>query len=161
MRNSKAAPYIFLLVLAIAAVVISRFRNNTPAKKEVKTEQKDRARPSKDDKRTRNTKDPASDPEGRKEGLNRRLQPLVLTKHARCRMECRHIDESEVKEILETGVINYRKSELNNAPCSNKYAVEGYSHDKQHLRIIFAPCDDGMHVVTCIDLDTEWSCNCN
>ena len=27
-------------------------------------------------------------------------QQIYYTKHSKCRMECRHIDESEVKEIL-------------------------------------------------------------
>lgn len=75
-------------------------------------------------------------------------------------MGCRHIDEQEIIEILRSGSINYRKSDLKGDDCHKKYAVEGYYHDKQHLRVIFAPCADEITVVTCIDLGTEWSCDC-
>ena len=74
-------------------------------------------------------------------------------------MDCRHIDEAEIKDILQNGTINYRKSELNANACHRKYAVEGYAKG-QHLRIIFAPCGEMMTVVTCIDLANEWECHC-
>ena len=92
--------------------------------------------------------------------LNRNIDHLILTKHAKCRMECRDITEKEIKEILHDGDINYNKSDLNNERGTT-YALEGYSHDKQHLRIIFAPEKDKLVVVTCIDLDKEWQCDCN
>lgn len=95
------------------------------------------------------------------EGLNRNENHLILTKHARCRMECRHITEAEIRDILHDGTINFKKSELH-AERGPKYAVEGYLHDRQHLRVIFAPEPHSMVVVTCIDLDTEWQCpSCN
>ena len=76
-------------------------------------------------------------------------------------MQCRHIDESEVKEILQTGKINYGKSEIGDNPdCKRKYAVEGKTHDNQRVRIIFAPCQSEVTVVTVIDLGTEWTCDC-
>ena len=93
-------------------------------------------------------------------GLNRNIGHLILSKHARCRMECRDITEDEIKEILHDGNINYNKSDLNNERGAT-YALEGYSHDHQHLRVIFAPKKDEMVVVTCIDLDKEWHCDCN
>jgi hypothetical protein len=74
-------------------------------------------------------------------------------------MNCRNIDESEVKEILEKGIINYSKSEPASRP-DPKYALEGRTHDNQRVRIIFAPADRGMVVITVIDLEKEWSCNC-
>ncbi len=92
--------------------------------------------------------------------LDRNISHLILTKHARCRMECRDITEEEIKEILHDGNINYNKSDLNNERGAT-YAVEGYSHDHQHLRIIFAPKRDELVVVTCIDIDKEWHCDCN
>ena len=75
-------------------------------------------------------------------------------------MDCRHVTESEVKEMLTDGKINYNKSELQASDCNKKYAVEGYSKDNQHLRIIFAPCNTEVTVVTVIDLDKEWECHC-
>jgi hypothetical protein len=91
--------------------------------------------------------------------LDRHPSRLIYTKHARCRMGCRHIDESEVREILEEGRINYRKSEPAARP-DPKYALEGTTHDGQQVRIIFAPSARGMVVITVIDLDNEWSCHC-
>jgi hypothetical protein len=84
---------------------------------------------------------------------------LIYTKHARCRMSCRHIDESEVKDILENGTVNDRKSEPAARP-DPKYALEGRTRDGQQVRIVFAPTDRGMVVITVIDLDTDWSCDC-
>src|SRR4051812_17049358 len=62
--------------------------------------------------------------------IDRHPGHLIYTKHARCRMDCRHIDESEVTEILEKGRINYRKSEPAGRP-DPKYALEGTTHDGQ------------------------------
>jgi len=100
---------------------------------------------------------PPSDNPNREEGLNR-TSHIIYSKHARCRMECRHIDESEIKEILEKGTINYSKIEDDGRGKS--YPLEGVTHDNQHVRVVFAPKDDGLLVVTCIDLDRDWSCDC-
>ncbi len=75
-------------------------------------------------------------------------------------MNCRHINQTEVMEILKGGEINYRKSELNNKDCYKKFAVEGLTKEHQHLRIIFAPCNGEEVVVTVIDLENEWNCDC-
>lgn len=91
--------------------------------------------------------------------LDRSPEKLIFTRHARCRMDCRKVTEGEVRGILEKGRVNYQKSELRAKP-DPKYAVEGYSEDGQHLRIIFAPSRKGMVVITCIDLNKEWQCNC-
>lgn len=91
--------------------------------------------------------------------LNRHAR-LEYTLHARCRMECRHITEEEVTEILAEGRINTERSNSRDQPCPT-FALEGYSDEGQHLRIVFAPCNTVTRVVTCIDLDKEWNCNCN
>jgi hypothetical protein len=89
--------------------------------------------------------------------FNRNAGHLVLTKHAQCRMQCREINEEEIKEILHDGNINYNESNLNE-PRGPRFALEGYSHDHQHLRVIFVPEKDAIIVITCIDLDKEWPC---
>ncbi|PSL31787.1 DUF4258 domain-containing protein [Chitinophaga ginsengisoli] len=89
-----------------------------------------------------------------------RHAPLKYTRHARCRMACRHVTEAEVIEILETGRVNTEKSNPHDEPCPT-YALEGYSEEGQHLRVVFAPCEDTTSVVTCIDLDKDWTCSCN
>jgi Domain of unknown function (DUF4258) len=85
---------------------------------------------------------------------------IILTKHARCRMDCRHITMVEIHEILDNGTINYDKSEPYSHP-DPKYALEGYTEEKQHLRIIVAPENEKLIIVTCIELGVEWQCDCN
>ena len=48
---------------------------------------------------------------------------------------------------------------MQNARCP-RYAIEGVTVDSQKVRIIFAQCNEKTEVVTVIDLDTEWSCDC-
>jgi hypothetical protein len=88
-----------------------------------------------------------------------RTSKIIYTKHAKCRMECRHIDEAEVREILERGRINHQKSDPASRP-DPRYALEGITRDGQQVRIVFAQADNGAVVVTVIDLQKEWSCNC-
>jgi len=96
---------------------------------------------------------PASD-------FNRNPSYIHYSKHARCRMGCRHIDESEVKEILDRGNINFSKSDLNEDSCHKRYVLEGTSHDDQKIRIIVAECNDDLTVITVIDLGRDWPCEC-
>lgn len=84
---------------------------------------------------------------------------FVYTKHARCRMECRNISEDEVMEVVREGKINYEKSEQQSGKCPT-YAIEDVVRDGSRLRIVFAKCDKSTRVVTCIDLDKEFSCSC-
>lgn len=85
---------------------------------------------------------------------------LIFTKHVKCRMDCRKINIEEIKEILEKGKINYAKSR-SGAKGDRTFALEGYSHEHQHLRVVVAPENDGLVLITCIDLNKEWPCNCN
>lgn len=133
----KAFPIIVLVVLAALAIYLRNCRSTS-------------------DTKTTTT----SNKEYKVRGLNRNPSHINYSKHAKCRMDCRHIDDAEVNDILQNGKINYNKSELNGNECRKKYAVEGYSKDNQHLRIIFAPCNDEVTVVTCIDLGAEWECHC-
>lgn len=76
-------------------------------------------------------------------------------------MLCRSIDSLEVDEILKQGDINYDKSDTSATnPCRKKYALEGKTKDNQQVRIIFSPCKNTQTVVTVIDMDTDWACNC-
>jgi hypothetical protein len=73
-------------------------------------------------------------------------------------MECRKITQKEVKEIVRQAAVNYAKSELD-AAQGPKYALEGYTtKDRQHVRIIVAPKQKHLSIVTVIDLDKEWEC---
>jgi hypothetical protein len=85
---------------------------------------------------------------------------LIYTHHARCRMDCRHISESDIREVLREGHINPAKSQQNETPCPI-YAIEEDRHkDGVRLRIVFAKCDNEVKVVTCIDRDHEFDCDC-
>ncbi|SMC61818.1 DUF4258 domain-containing protein [Pedobacter nyackensis] len=93
--------------------------------------------------------------------FNRNPDRIIFTKHGRCRMHCRSIDSLEVDEILKKGDINYAKSNITSTnPCRKKYALEGKTRDNQQVRIIFSPCKDNQTVVTVIDMDTDWACDC-
>ena len=145
----KALPVILLVVLAVIALGIKQCNTKPEVVKPPVTIKKDVPKPKADDNTAVSTR-----------GLNRNPSNINYSKHARCRMGCRHIDESEVKQILKEGKINYAKSELDGADCKKKYAVEGYTHDNQKVRIIFAPCSDEVTVVTVIDIGKEWPCDC-
>lgn len=81
---------------------------------------------------------------------------IVYSRHAKCRMDCRHIDEGEVKEILAKGEINYSKEEKGENGIT--YPLEGITQDGQHVRIVFAPKEKEIIVVTAIDLEKNWPC---
>lgn len=104
-----------------------------------------------------NPKDPSS--VDRDRGFDRRISYIKYSEHARCRMDCRHITQSEVEEIMKDGKINYSKSDIQNARCP-RYALDGTTHDNQRVRMIFAQCNESTTVVTVIDLGTEWQCHC-
>jgi hypothetical protein len=104
----------------------------------------------------RRNKSPES---GVRSTLNRNVSRIIYTRHAKCRMDCRSIDTSEVKEILITGEVNYQKSDLRSSP-DPKFALEGNTHDGQHVRIVFANSPRGPVVVTVIDLENEPYCDC-
>lgn len=91
--------------------------------------------------------------------INRDPQRLVYSKHAKCRMNCRQIDESEVREILLDGRVNMDKSEPS-GDRDPKYALEGTTHDGQHVRIVYAMAPAKTVVVTVIDLGQDIDCTC-
>lgn len=106
-----------------------------------------------------NTKRTNSTTIDRDRGFDRRISYIEYSNHAKCRMQCRKISQAEVEEIMQEGKINYNKSDLQNARCP-RYALEGVTTDNQKTRIIFAQCNAKTTVVTVIDLDTEWNCDC-
>jgi hypothetical protein len=138
----KAAPLLLLAILAVALFFIRRCSHGDAS--------------ASNNKRGGGA---TSAEVNRDRGFDRRVSYLQYSNHARCRMECRHITESEVEETMRDGNINYRKSDIQNARCP-RYAVEDDTKDGQHVRIVFAQCDNYTEVVTVIDLDTEWTCSC-
>jgi acetylornithine deacetylase/succinyl-diaminopimelate desuccinylase-like protein len=130
---------ISLFALLAAALILFFVKNN---QKGSKTNIKDRV-----------TVENATDAYTQLRGGNKTIS---YSRHAKCRMECRHIDESEVKEILQKGEINFSKEKESEKGVT--YPLEGVTHDGQHVRIVFAPHDNTVTVVTAIDLDTNWPC---
>jgi len=137
----KILPYLFIALLAVLAIW---FRNRNGLNDDDKKRKK-----AESDKPVVN----------RNRGFDRRISYLEYTRHAKCRMECRHITQKEVEGIVRNGEINYKKSDVNDMPCPT-YALEGVTDDKQHVRIVFAQCDNKTKVVTCIDLENEFACDC-
>lgn len=85
---------------------------------------------------------------------------LVYTRHAKCRMGCRNITESEIREILNNGTLNKSKSGYDQKHRDETYAVEGYSSERQHIRVVVTPKGEQLLVITVIDLDKDWTCDC-
>jgi len=139
----KLIPYLLLLMLFVVALFVKRCRENDNVPDSPSVTQEKRSNPSAG-KNLEAFRDPDAE--------------YFFTKHARCRMECRNITQKEVKEIVRKAEVNYNKSELD-APQGPKYALEGYtSKDRQHVRIIVAPKQKHLSIVTVIDLDKEWEC---
>jgi len=84
-------------------------------------------------------------------------QPLDYTRHARCRMDCRHIDEADVQHVLVHGQRDPARTRTDGR-CPS-HAVEA-AHEGRDLRVVFAECSTETRVVTVIDLDKEWACAC-
>ena len=136
----KALPYILIVLAGIVTLVIKKCTNNNSGHQTT-------------------SKTNSSQEVNRNRGFDRRTSYIEYTEHAKCRMDCRHITQSEVEDIMRNGTINYRKSDVDATPCPT-YAVEGTTSDDQRVRIVFAQCDYKSKVVTCIDLNTEWECHC-
>lgn len=144
--NRKWIPYIAIAIMLAAILLIRQCQGSKePGKQPTVTNNKPR--------------DPASNPVNRNRGFDRRTSYLEYSEHASCRMKCRKISQAEVEDIMREGRINYKKSDINNARCP-RYALEGVTKDDQRVRIIFAQCDEKTVVVTVIDLETDYSCDC-
>ena len=136
----KWAPYILLAVLLVVGLIVKYSRDGVIGF--------DADTFKYNEKQTRTNLDVFRDREAE----------YFFTKHARCRMKCRSITQKEVKEIVSKAKVNYKKSDLQ-ASRGPKYALEGYtSRDRQHIRVIVAPKQKHLSVVTVIDLDKEWEC---
>jgi Domain of unknown function (DUF4258) len=142
--NKKWLPYILIAVLGIALFFVRRCQHTEPVKPKTTTDKK--------------KNDPASDAD-RNRGFDRRVSYIEYTEHAKCRMQCRKISQAEVEEIMQNGKINYNKTDVNSRPCP-AYALEGITKDDQRVRIVFGQCDLKTKVITVIDLNTDWSCDC-
>lgn len=140
----KWLPYLILVAL-LGIFIWLRFQKAAPRSKDTEKQVKPAPQPK-----------PAATTDY---GFNRNPVQLRISRHARCRMKCRHIDESEIREMIAAGQINIAKSELDN-PARPRYAMEGITHDGQRVRIVLAQEGNTTTVITVIDLGKEWKCAC-
>ena len=94
-----------------------------------------------------------------REAFDRHPSHLYYTKHALCRMDCRHISKEEINEIMEKGIINFNKSDRRDRPCPT-FALQGETNGGEKLRVVFAQCNDETKVVTCYNLEEDFECHC-
>jgi hypothetical protein len=95
----------------------------------------------------------------RKEALDRHPSHLEYTRHAECRMSCRHISKEDITDVLQKGVIIFNKSNMRDRPCPT-FAVQGLTESGENIRIILAQCNSVTKVVTCYNLKKDFNCNC-
>ncbi|MBX9783814.1 MAG: DUF4258 domain-containing protein [Chitinophagaceae bacterium] len=149
----KALPYILIALMLVAAVVIRQCRSSNSQLTDKEKEQRIKKTDANDDAGNKTDNEKAGPDVFRDANAG-----YYLTKHAKCRMKCRHITLDEIKEIVQRADVNYKKSELD-APEGPRYALEGVtSAEKQHVRIIVAPKKRHLTIVTVIDLENEWEC---
>jgi hypothetical protein len=145
--NKKWVPLALVVILGIILLIVKQVqRQSGPTPKSTTNAPR------------KTSKDPAGEAD-RNRGFDRRVSYIEYTMHAKCRMQCRKISQAEVEEIMRDGKINYNKSDVNGRPCPT-YALEGVTQDDQRVRIVFGQCDLKTKVITCIDLNTDWTCDC-
>lgn len=95
----------------------------------------------------------------KKEVFDRNPSELVYTKHAICRMGCRQISKKDIEEVIDKGLIHFNKSNQYAKPCPT-YALQARTSDGQYVRVIFAQCAEQTKIITCYDLEKDYSCEC-
>lgn len=95
----------------------------------------------------------------KKEIFDRHPAHLYYTKHALCRMDCRHISKEDVDEIVQRGIINLNKTNRYDRPCPT-FALQGETDEGESIRVIFAQCSDETKVITCYNLKKDFECDC-
>jgi len=95
----------------------------------------------------------------RGEAFNRHPGHLSYSRHAQCRMDCRHISPQDIADIMEKGIINFNRSNRNGRPCPT-FALQGLTSGGATLRVVFAQCREETKVVTCYNLREEFECHC-
>lgn len=93
------------------------------------------------------------------EALDRHPARIYYTRHARCRMDCRHISEADIRAIIENGVINLARSDARDRPCPT-LAVQGETSNGESLRVILAQCPTETRIITCYNLRKDFTCAC-
>lgn len=84
---------------------------------------------------------------------------LVYTHHARCRMDCRSVNQSLVEQVYRQGEVNCDKSGPKEGDM--RYALEMEDRKGDLIRLIVEDEADKHIVITVIRLDFEDRCECS
>ena len=173
MRQRRRTIFLVLLVSILALVIVQQQRyqsagenreqttspgNETSGKRSAPSNKTSQESPNNNNRR--DSKSSKSSAKQDRVEFNRKLDKIIYSRHGRCRMDCRNIDEYEIKEIRDKGKINWEKSDPD-AERDPRFALEGITRDNQLVRVVFAQTKDALVLVTCIDLKTDWTCHCN
>lgn len=93
----------------------------------------------------------------RNELLSRKL---FFPENTLCKMKCAGLDKNQVKEILNTGKIDFGKSHIHGVPIPS-YAIDGSKITSNQIVVFFTTIDSTTEV-TAVDYSTAKpdTCNC-
>ena len=98
-------------------------------------------------------------PENRVKELIKKSK-MIYSPLAKCEMECRSINEKEIKNILENGDVNFKESNTRGTPHPS-YIMEGTTSENKKVRIITNTYDSIAEITGINFLNAEKdSCHC-
>lgn len=66
----------------------------------------------------------------------------------------RHISEADVKDTLSRGTVDRSRSALDKAPCAKLVAARG------RVTVVADACPADTGIITVIDTESNWACDC-
>ena len=94
-----------------------------------------------------------------KEAFNRMPTHLLYYAYAQCRMGCIGVTETDIKTLMQTGIINMNRSRRALQPCP-VFAVQARVRNG-YLRVLFEQCHNTTYVMNCYNLGQDTTCNCS
>ncbi len=93
-----------------------------------------------------------------REVFNRTPARLRFYAFALCRMKCLAVTETDIKTIMQAGVININRSNRRSRPCPT-YAVQARVRSG-YMRVVFEQCRNSTYVMNCYNLERDVACDC-
>jgi len=85
---------------------------------------------------------------------------IILSRHAKCMMDCSKISKTDLMKILKEGEVNFAESNIHDAPCPS-YAIDGSLSATKKIRIVVTTVDSVAQIETAVDLGLKKdSCLC-
>ena len=84
---------------------------------------------------------------------------LVYSKVDSCRLSCMGIDTTQLKKLINSGEVNYSKSEVHAKPCK-KYTLESSLNNTNKIVMIFGLCTEETKLLSFSSTNHTDSCNC-